>query len=294
MGFVDLRKLLFPAMLLLAAGTATAEDPVAETSGPWLGVYLADEVDGGIRIVAVVPGGPASIAGLRSGDLLIEAAEVQLADQAALGRVLAGQGSGQELSLAVLRDGKPYTFQVRPVERAPSPSWVLPRSPALLEPRRWPPPGGAPGLKTVSITTELRSHYGAPRDRGVLVVRVDEDSVGDLAGIEVGDVVVEVGARPVTTPAEVELAIARRDRSAPLEIEVVRERKPLVKTVAAVAPVAPGPSVAERAAHDAHVRNLERSIEFLERRIEELRRQLAELKGQGPARHPDPPANPDR
>ncbi len=282
--------------LLLAGAAATAAEPRADASKPWLGVYLADEVDGGIRIVAVVPGGPASVAGLRSGDLMIEADNVQLADQEALERVLTNRGSEAVLSVAVLRDGQAHTFEVRPTER--STAWPLavavPEPPAILAQPPLSVPGGQPGAKTVEITDELRQHYGAPAGRGVLVVRVDEAGACREAGIEVGDVLVEVGEQPVKTPLELEIAFARRDRNEPLEIGIVRDRKPVVKTIPAAVAIAPTAPRVPRATRESHVRNLERSIEMLERRIEELRRQLAEVKNEAPVPHREKPANPDR
>ena len=110
--FKPKKAALLGMVAILAILSAAAEEP-----SPWLGVYLVDEVDGGIRIVAVVPGGPASVAGLRTGDLLIEAGSVQVVDQGALERVLEGRGWDNELQLAVLRDGESRVFRVRPSAR---------------------------------------------------------------------------------------------------------------------------------------------------------------------------------
>lgn len=276
------------AIAILAVLSAAAEEPT-----PWLGVYLLDEVDGGIRIVALVPGGPASVAGLRSGDLLIEAGSVQLVDQDALGRVLAGQGWDRELKVVVLRNGEPRTFRVKPSHRAAAQLLshlpTVPMAPVpTLGSRVWPGWGISPGLKTVSITAELRGHYGAPRDRGVLVVRVDQAGPCGRAGIEVGDVIVGVGKEPVSTPAEVDLALARRDRGVALSLEFVRNRETVVKDLAAEAPSAPTGSFRVFPDTQARAGQLERAIVLTERRLETLRKQLAELKAV------DKPATPDR
>jgi len=272
------------SIAILACLGAGAQEP-PRASEPWLGVYLIDEVDGGIRIVAVVPGGPASVAGLRSGDLLIEAGDVQLADQAALERVLAGRLPEQELRVAVLRDGQQRTFRLRtsvrsPTNRFPTPP-VLPRAPRARL-------GLSAGLKTVPITEELRAHYGAPKDRGVLVVRVDAAGACGVAGIEVGDVLVGIGSDTVTAPAEVQRALARRDRSVPIAVRLIRKREPLTKDIAPQTPRMPSPPPRVLPASEARRRYLELSIETMERQLEALREQLAELK-----RDPEP-ANPDR
>ncbi len=287
---------VFGSIAVLVVLSAAAQDVPRDASAPWLGVYLVDEVDGGIRIVAVVPGGPAFRAGLRSGDLLIEAENVQLADQEALERVLSGFGSGRELQVAVLRNGESRTFRLRPAARPRPPAFAAPKtvtmtSKALLASTPWLLLDISSGLKTVSITEELRAHYGVSGDRGVLVVRVVEDGPGGRAGIEVGDVLVGVGTEPLTTPAEVERVFARRDRSVALKIELVRNRKSRVVNLAAEPPRVPAAAFGAWFGKDARAKQLERSIILLEEQLETLRKQLAELNDD-----PDPPApaSPDR
>ncbi len=282
---------VFGSIAVLVVLSAAAQDAPRDASAPWLGVYLVDEVDGGIRIVAVVPGGPAFRAGLRSGDLLIEAENVQLTDQEALERVLSGHDPGQQLQVAVLRNGESRTFRVRPAERPRAPAFAAPRvAPATPKSLRdslpWVLLDVSSGLKTVSITEELRVHYGVPGDRGVLVVRVAEDGPGDRAGIEVGDVLIGVGTEPVTTSGEVERVLARRDRSVALKIELVRNREIRVINLAAETPRVPVAAFGTWFGKKSRAKQLERSIALLEEQLETLRKQLAELK--------DAPASPDR
>jgi len=125
--------------------------------------------------VAVVPGGPAALAGLRSGDLLIQAGIVELADQAALGRFLGARVAEQPLAVEVLRDGKPISLEVTPMSRVSSAlarvkETISPEPPQRTAVRGWPQLSGRLGLEVVTITPELRRYYGAAPDRGVLVV----------------------------------------------------------------------------------------------------------------------------
>lgn len=295
------KSAVFGSIAILAVLSAAAQELPRYASSPWLGVYLADEVDGGIRIVAVVPGGPAFQAGLRSGDLLIEAEDVQLVDQEALERVLAGYGRGRELQVAVLRNGELRTFLLRPSDRPRAPVFAAPRTaPAtlkgLLSSTPWWLFEAPSGLKTVSITEELRMHYGVSGDRGVLVVRVVKDGPGGRAGIEVGDVLVGVGTEPVSTPVEVERALARRDRSVVLKIELVRDRKSRIVNLAAETSRVPVASFGGRFGKGTRAKQLERSITLLEERLQTLRKRLAELKEDPDPRAPEPiaPASPDR
>ena len=299
-GLFDVSFAVFKKVAVLGALASLAVLPAgAEEPAPWLGVYLVDEVDGGIRIVAVVPGGPAAVAGLRSGDLLIEAGSAQVADQEALERVLVGQVSGQELQLGVLRNGESRTFLLWPsdptrVDRVPRPATV-PVAPApTLRFGTLPRLGLSMGLKTVPITAALRAHYGAPEDRGVLVVRVDAEGPCGRAGVEVGDVLIGIGKAPVTDPGAVDLALARGARSGPVRLELIRDRDTLVKEM--TPPAAPLPTRTARAwsTREARERSLERSIAMLERRLETLREQLSEIKDASAAPESKKPANPDR
>src|SRR5512133_3026190 len=63
--------------------------------------------------------------------------------------------------------------------------------------------GGFLGVSLIGITPELRAHYGAPKDAGVLVGRVEKDSAAAKAGLEVGDIVTSVGTEHVGTPGDV-------------------------------------------------------------------------------------------
>jgi len=280
-------------LLLLGGAWADAEDSV-EPGDVWLGVYLVDEVDGGIRIVAVVPGGPAALAGLRSGDLLIQAGIVELADQAALGRFLGARVAEQPLAVEVLRDGKPISLEVTPMSRVSSAlarvkETISPEPPQRTAVRGWPQLSGRLGLEVVTITPELRRYYGAAPDRGVLVVRAGKDALGERAGVEVGDVVVGVGEAVVTRPAELELAVMRWNRQAPLTFGIVRDGNPLQVELAAPE-AAPAPHLARpplMSSDPATRRRLiEAKIDRLERQIQTLRQQLEAIK--------EPEPTPDR
>ncbi len=47
---------------------------------------------------------------------------------------------------------------------------------------------GRIGIQVNPMTPELRKHFGAPEDRGVLVVKVEEGRPAALAGVKVGDI----------------------------------------------------------------------------------------------------------
>ncbi|HUJ62750.1 MAG TPA: PDZ domain-containing protein [Kofleriaceae bacterium] len=83
------------------------------------------------------------------------------------------------------------------------------------------------GIAAIEISAELRVHFAAPGDRGVLVDSVAADSPAARAGVHVGDVVVEVGGAPATSPQAIRDALRGRAAGSDVAIAVVRDGKPL-------------------------------------------------------------------
>jgi len=112
--------------------------------------------------------------------------------------------------------------------RAASPAPDVP-SPAPRAHVRTPRPvaeGGYLGVELLDLTPELREHFAAPRDLGVLVARVVAGSPAAKAGLEVGDVVVAVGEQKIHDSWELSSEIWRRGDGESLSLGLVRDRRP--------------------------------------------------------------------
>lgn len=83
---------------------------------------------------------------------------------------------------------------------------------------------GRLGVYVMSMTPELREHLGAGEDRGVLVARVKPASPAALAGIEVGDVIVEVRGRNIDSVSDIAFEVAHATTSE-LQVQVIRDGK---------------------------------------------------------------------
>ncbi|HEY0478037.1 MAG TPA: PDZ domain-containing protein [Kofleriaceae bacterium] len=66
------------------------------------------------------------------------------------------------------------------------------------------------GVLVMPMTPDLRRHFGAPVDRGVLIARVEPNSAASRAGIQVGDVLVRVGRQRVRSGDDVVQALTAR------------------------------------------------------------------------------------
>ena len=91
--------------------------------------------------------------------------------------------------------------------------------------------GGFMGVRLIGITDDLRGHYGAPKDAGVLVAEVEAGSPAARAGIEVGDVITGVEGKSVTSTREVLRTIRGKKGGETVDVELVRGRSPRKETV---------------------------------------------------------------
>jgi S1-C subfamily serine protease len=86
---------------------------------------------------------------------------------------------------------------------------------------------GRLGVLVMSLTSELREHFGASKDRGVMVARVEPLSPAALAGIKPGDVLIEVKGKTVAEASDVLAATAEVPKDQTVSIKLIRDRKTL-------------------------------------------------------------------
>ena len=97
------------------------------------------------------------------------------------------------------------------------------------------------GVHLVDITPELRAHFGAGEDAGLLVGRVDPGSPAEQAGLRVGDVLTHVGGeavvgswdvvrkvRPLAAGEGVSLGVVRAGRVETLSATVAEREQPQI------------------------------------------------------------------
>ena len=174
---------------------------------------------------------------------------------------------------------------------APATAWpalltlvLLGAGPAQADPDAgfggWPNRGRL-GIEVQSMTDALREYFGAPEDRGVLVVRVEEARPGAAAGVQVGDVFTAAAGEPVERPFDLIASVARVPAGERLELEVVR--KGAVLTIGLAPDGDPVPLPRAKDWHDLRDRmteGLHEGTSEILRRLDEIERRLERMEQQ--------------
>jgi membrane-associated protease RseP (regulator of RpoE activity) len=94
--------------------------------------------------------------------------------------------------------------------------------------------GGYIGVRPLEMTPELRTHFGAPKEAGVFVGKVEQDSPAARAGLQVGDIVTSADGETIGSRRDLVRAVRRKKEGDTVKLDVVRDRsaKTLTVTVA--------------------------------------------------------------
>lgn len=177
----------------------------------WMGVNLADltpelaeglglQGRRGVLVQEVLKGQPAERAGLRRNDLIVELNGAPVSEMQKFRIRIADMPVGSRVQLAVLRDGR----------RVPIGLTLAERTDATVAQAA---PGAEPdqlymGLRVRESTDEEKGAAGVTA--GLVVTAVETGSAAEEAGLQAGDLIEEVGGRPVDSAA----AFARALREA--------------------------------------------------------------------------------
>ncbi len=196
----------------------------------WLGVSIQDVsreaaesfgLDANLKgaiVGAVTPGAPASRAGLKRGDIVLQFNGERLEGSSDLTRRVGQTNVGDVVRLEVITaDGTrrtvPVTIAARPSEQQ------LAQNGDSGTPGATPPTPTAPVVNSLGLTvgplsaaakTRLRL---TPADSGVLIIDVDEDSKAAERGIRAGDAILTANGAEIRTAEELDAAIAAARRA---------------------------------------------------------------------------------
>ena len=93
--------------------------------------------------------------------------------------------------------------------------------------------GGFIGVRPIEMTPELRQHFGAPKDAGILVGAIEPDGPAAKAGLLVGDIVTKVDGDRIVSTGELVRTVRHKKGGETITLELFRNRaaKSLTVTV---------------------------------------------------------------
>jgi serine protease Do len=161
---------------------------------------------GGALVGDVTKDSPAAQAGLQRGDVVIRFNGKDIADTNQLRNLASETPVGSKVEVVVLRDKKEKPFTVT-IGRLPQDNTEANPVPANAPEKE--ESESSVGMTVSALTPALRQHIEAgPNVNGVVVTRVDPDGHAAQAGLQVGDVIMEVNREPVKSGADLKRAVA--------------------------------------------------------------------------------------
>ena len=177
----------------------------------WLGVVLqpltpelAALPGKGVLVTEVMPDSPAARAGLKPGDVVLEVAGRKIEHAADVARAVGLGAPGRRTKITLWRDNAARTVDA-----------VLGETPGERHPSRF-------GFEVRPLTPDVARELNRRSSEGVVVTRVDEGTAAAEAGIQRGDVIVEVNRQPVRTLADFERATREARKGERLSVRLER------------------------------------------------------------------------
>ncbi|MBI5443466.1 MAG: trypsin-like peptidase domain-containing protein [Deltaproteobacteria bacterium] len=180
----------------------------------WLGVSIQDvtaenakelglSVLQGALVADVVKDGPAARAGIRKGDVVVSYGGLEIRDSGGLRNAVANTPVGQATKITLLRDGKRYdlTVQAGDSQRA---SQLL----ASTARERF-------GATVRAVTPREAERYGLDAQQGVVITALEPRGPLAAAGLEVGDLILQIQGEPLENAdafAELAASVQRGQR----------------------------------------------------------------------------------
>jgi S1-C subfamily serine protease len=216
----------------------------------WLGISVSENEEGKVEVVEVEKDGPAELAKLQTGDIILEFEGKAVTNPRMVQDEIRKRKPGDNVTLKVERDGKtievkaklgeyteeeamremenkfPQLFMPR-TQKPPQPMQPpMPRTPAEPKLYRW----GLEkrryiGVYPQDINRELSEHFGVEKGRGVLIAKIREGSPAEKAGLKVGDVILSADGVRVEGGEELSELVQDKKKGDKVKIEFLRDKK---------------------------------------------------------------------
>jgi serine protease Do len=194
----------------------------------YLGVYLQEITDDlkeamglpsleGVLISEVVENTPASRAGIKSGDVIIEFDGEKVKDMASFRINVAATEIGKTVRVKVFRDGREKELKVT-LGEMPAEIGAAPQAPEQEYEL---------GLRVVNVDDPSAQRFGTQATTGVIIIEIRPNTPADKAAFRVGDVIMGIGNRNISNVDTYRNAVAELEKGKPVIFHVQRGNRKL-------------------------------------------------------------------
>jgi serine protease Do len=172
---------------------------------------------GGVLVNEVFEKDPAALAGIQPGDVIVRINGVVVESPNKLSRLIGTLAPGATSQIEVVRDLKHLLLNIPLTERPDSP--VLASIPRIekLESKL--------GLEVQESTAGLVEKFRLRQSKGIVITKVEPNSLAQAEGLQEGDLIIEVNRTEVSSLGEFTSTISQSRRGDALLLRVLRENR---------------------------------------------------------------------
>jgi serine protease Do len=193
----------------------------------------------GALVAQVVSGQPADKAGIHTGDVIVSVNGGNIHTAGELTRAVASVRPGNKVTVGVLRNGTTKSLKIKVGERPDDIGRAMGEgddsgdeeggaTPQPREERR-----DSLGLAVRKVPPEVAGPLGLKANEGVQITSVEPDGAAAEAGLQAGDIVLEVNRKPVHTLAEYRESLAATHTGELALLRVERQKESIFFAVKA-------------------------------------------------------------
>lgn len=177
----------------------------------------------GALVAEVVKGGPANQAGIEPEDIVIEFDGKPVRNSSDLPLFAGMAGVGKKVKLKVLRQGSEKTFSVTLLEYQAG-EFAMGEQTA--------PDKGELGLTVADMTPDLRKQFNLEMNHGVVVKDILPGSVAERAGLQPGDVILNIGRTELSQARDFFNYVRNLQRGALIRLRIYRSSEQAIIFIA--------------------------------------------------------------
>ena len=201
-----------------------------KVSRGWLGVGIQAvtedlasqfhlEREEGVLVNEVFEGEPAQKAGIQAGDIILSVDNAAVDTPTSLAKAVAGLTPGKPAVLKILRNGEPRQISVLLTERKDQ------ADTAEAVPAKT--PESVLGLNIQGLTQEIADRLKLKDLKGVLVTKVEPDSLADRGGLKEDDVIKEINRHAIDNAEDFRKASDGLKTEEGVLVRLIREQRGL-------------------------------------------------------------------